>query len=319
MAKITKWRHGLQKGNSPLAKIDYKTLDNFKYSEDLEQLEGDVPLQTTLSSLFLDKSIKISGSGSDIAVTNLVTNSSAYPASTVLRDHRDLSNRGDSGVIRATASYFGDVIDDGSGGLEPRGGPAAHGSVPFVLDTVLNTSISIFEIDVIIEEPLSREDRLHYAIYLGTSSEGVRIYDDILEGVDLEIGDTFNWSFPEHSNLTAGMQLHVEMLLDKGNKGDRTRWTPLKVRPSEAEPDKIYARLLAREYGFKYLAYLEELLCAEYSLASLTDKNTLHFEDCSLFIDVDEEPILFETTTQYEKHIVEFNNLKARVTALENP
>jgi len=231
--------------------------DLWYFDETTGRLVSTVPVQTTLNSLYLKDHMRISSAGVGISVTNLDTNDYSFPVAAVLHDHSIPVNRTNAGVTRASADDFGEIIDDGSGGFEPRGGPASSGMVPFVLDTVLQVSISIFEILVIAEETIEPTDTLHYAIYSGTTVNDREVYEQQLTGISVAQGGDFAWEFDGNSNLLAGSTLHVEMLIDKGTTGEGLR--PLQVRPSEAQPTEIYAKLAGREYALKVVAYKDEV------------------------------------------------------------
>ena len=105
-----------------------------------------IPVQTTLDSIFFEDQMRLSSNANDITVSNIETNDDSYLASAILHDHSLPVNRTSVGVSRAAAPDFGELVDDGSGGFEPRGGPAVSGAVNFVLDTTLVQSLSIYEI-----------------------------------------------------------------------------------------------------------------------------------------------------------------------------
>ena len=227
------------------------------YDKDANRLVAKVPVQTTLSSLFLEDHIRLSSTGTNLAITNLETGDYSYPVGTVIHDHRQSINRTEVGIENPSAHVFGAPIDDGSGGFEPRGAPASSGSIDFVLDTTITQDVSIYQIRVISEEPIAPEDTFEYTIYAGTDTTGRAIYFQSISNKTVSTGGDFVWEFESNSNILKGTTLHIEMLISKGGTGDNFR--PLKVRPSDREPDKIYAQLFARSYELKEIAFKSDI------------------------------------------------------------
>ena len=236
------------------------TNDQWYFDDATKRIVSSIPIQTTLNSLYLRDHLRLSSAGTGVALTNMDTGDNSYPVSSVLKDHSVPINRTSAGVVRASADDFGDLVDpDGVGGFEPRGPAAASGSVDFVLDTTLVPSLSIYEVQVIVEENIQASDTLHYTIYSGTTSNDRAIYEQVLTGVSVSQGATLSWDFEQNSNILSGSVLHIEMLVDKGTSEEPSTYRPLVVRPSQAEPDKIYARVLGRAFSLKEVAYLSEL------------------------------------------------------------
>lgn len=221
------------------------------------RLVSTIPFETTLNSLYLRDQSRLSSAGVDISIENIDRKDRSFPTFTVLKDHDLPINRTSAGVVRSSAPDFGGIVDDGSGGFEPRGGAASSGEVDFILDTTLAQSLSIFEILVISEEDIEPADTLYYAIYSGTSSSDRKIEEQEITNITVSKGGDLTWGFDGFSNLLSGDQLHIEMLIDKGTQGNGTR--PLKVRPSASQSTEIYAKLLGREYSRKIVAYKDEL------------------------------------------------------------
>ena len=63
--------------------------DLWFHDKTTNRLVSRLPVQTTLSSLFLENHIRLSSTGTDLAITNLETGDHSYPVGTVMHDHRD--------------------------------------------------------------------------------------------------------------------------------------------------------------------------------------------------------------------------------------
>ena len=93
---------GLIKGGSGtgdgLSAAQRQTLDHIAYNPDSESVETDVPLQTTLNSLFLARQFGITSGGERLVIRNLTTHTDSVPLTQDFLDHSLDENHGSLGV-----------------------------------------------------------------------------------------------------------------------------------------------------------------------------------------------------------------------------
>ena len=166
MAKIRAWRRGLKAGNRPLSVTEGTTLEHISYNKETNQVEADVPLQTTLNSFYLGGQHKISSGGENIFFTNLGSNINFFPVWQGLRDHRGQKNHGPEGVLKATTRTYDEITTVGPLALEqlPRE------EVLAVTTGTFGFNVSVHGVTVVLTEDLTDETSIRIDAYVNGST-----------------------------------------------------------------------------------------------------------------------------------------------------
>jgi hypothetical protein len=232
---------------------DLETLEHFKYNPVTDKLEGDRPIETTLSTFFLGEQWGISSGGFQVFFTNFSDQIDyTYPYSGV-KDQQNPANQDSSGILPLVSSTpVTDLLE-----LELEGPPAASGAVQLSDGTTLTSNIYGFAIEVIVEETINPDDYLFYELYEGSTNTGILAYRQKITGVSKNVGDTFRWWFDNPVTGPAGQEVFEQMFIAKGSQDAPQNF--LWVRPTQADPSKHYAKSIARIYDDKEVALTEDV------------------------------------------------------------
>lgn len=237
-----------------LGAVECETLSHFVYDPNVDRLVSDVPIETTLDSLFLGGQHKLSSGGENVFFTELTNNINYVPCFSGLLDQYDPANQGPEGLIAPFARVYSDnaIFLELSG---PESSPLVYtdsGS-----QFTLGVNLSNYGFSFRPEQPLVPGTQLQFNVYAGLDDTGLKIYEQNLtisavQAVAAE--DLFEWRFDHPIEGFVGNEFFsVTMVTYPGG-------TPELLRLSQnAAGTAPYSRSLIRFFEDKPIAFQDQV------------------------------------------------------------
>lgn len=225
-------------GGISLTKEQEDTFKYFEYNPVTNKLDATRTIATEPSSIDIGNHT-ISSGGENVFFTNRTSSIDWFPTWTGIKDQSILANQDETGIIAPSNRHYTPNIEV----LLPNGAPAASGVVNYEIDTLVGVNVDIFSQEVIVEENIDPEDFIMYEQRVETDADPV-IYQQVLTGQDLNVGDVFIWNFEHPVELRNGTQAYASMKIAKGSQ-DAT-YNLLKVRQGTTVPGERYVKVNIR-------------------------------------------------------------------------
>lgn len=196
----------------------FRVLEHLGLDEIKERVVSDLPLQTTLNSLYLGGQVAIKGGFDNVFFTNITRGINNYPAWGGIKDQSILANQDETGVEKVSAREYSNLIELGLNG--PEAAPITY--TPYRAGFTLTVNVSTFGIKFRPENTLPAGQRLLLCI-LVPDENGNEVYQQqkILES-EIIGGELFEWWFeqPVEGKVDTVAYITVEKVAEDGTKSD---------------------------------------------------------------------------------------------------
>jgi len=176
------------------------------YNPKRDRVETDVPLATTLSSLFLDRHISLSSGGAAMYFRDHTRNIDAVPCISGLYDQKLEKNHGFDGMFGATTRVYGDLLLN----IESIGPVHASDIVQTDVGFIMPFSASTQGYESVLGEAIVPEDKVVVTVYDGRepiTEDSISVFQQVFRGLTLAAGDTHMWWYDTPSDFIYGDQL----------------------------------------------------------------------------------------------------------------
>ena len=217
---------------------DALTLKYLKYNPATNKIDASRTLAVEPNSIDIGNHT-ISSGAENAFFTNRTSDIDWFPAWTGIKDQSIVGNQASTGVIPPSFRHYNtDIIE-----LELLGVVAGAGSIEYNVDSVVGINNSVFGQEVVVMEPIAADDWIIYQVRVGTISDPI-VYQQIITGRILSIGDTLTWWFDHPVEGRAGTAINSAMKIAKGNQDADS--TFLQVRPAASDPTTRYLKIKFR-------------------------------------------------------------------------
>ena len=224
----------------------------FKYNPITEIIESERAIQTTLNSYYLGQQHKISSGGENVFFTNLTTDVNWFPVWVGLKDQSVLANQDVNGVIKPSARYYSDNLQN----IEVYGPLDNTGAVTYARAGIVFSDQSIFGQEVVVAQPVNPTDYLFYEVFIGSDDTGRLVYEQEITGESLAESDSLVWWFDHPVEGRGGQGIYSRMTIADHKDGERS---PLYVRPSSTLPDAHYLKVYFRTFEDRDIATQQDI------------------------------------------------------------
>lgn len=209
------------------------TLEHWVYDPIEEQLVADVPIVTTLSSLFIGHQHKISSGGDSLMVSHVTNGENHYIVDQGFKNQSVAGNLGKDGVIAPrVAANISDMIDPlASLNLTPDFTGSVEATDVEYFPAQFPSNFWNFGFVVYSAQILEVGDKLKYTIR--DADTDVKIYSDSQKiTTELPVDFLYDWYFDHPVSLDEGSHVFIDIHIEKAN-GTITPWF---MRPSNEIP-----------------------------------------------------------------------------------
>lgn len=225
-----------------------------------DHLMTDLPFMTTLNSLFLGTVLKISSGGENVFFTLIEDSVSYFPSWSFLKDHRNISNHGPTGIGRTTDRKYSQNSDTFISGTL-----AESGSVEATNTTTLAENLMIFGYDTVLAEDYA--GTLRFVGYYGTDTSERLFIDRYIEATGTITGESIELVVWPPAEIKSSTVIYIAILKDDN--------TPLLVRPTVENVLIPYFIRKYRSFEDVPLARVEEIPTSDgFRISSLSDDVT---------------------------------------------
>lgn len=193
--------------NATGTSVDSEVLEHLTYNEDLNQVECDVAIQTTLNTLKLGDQHEMSSGAENIFFTNNSSGVNYSPVWEGIKDQKLEENRGKDGLIKPIGRRYSDDLL----GVEltgPEQDPLEWVVSGRVQTVAANTSV--FGIKFRTKELLPATSHLRYDIFIGEDTTGIKVYSQTIDiTTDIQPETLIEWWFDHPTEGFAGTVIYT--------------------------------------------------------------------------------------------------------------
>ena len=236
------------------------------------KVKSDVPIVTTLSSLFLGRHISLSSGGSAMYFRDHTNGVDVLPCYSGIHDQRLPANQGSQGAFGPTGRVYGPSLLS----IEAYGSVNSdtERNVSVVVDSLMTSSTSIQGFELVLGEDVAPEDTLVSTIYSGNHQDAVDpipVFQQKLSGVSLSKGDLYMWWYDTPADFRLGDKIHqVVEIIPNGSKGSER----MLLEREAGDSGLPWRRDFFRDFTDELLVRTSDVLALEAYVLSLHSDTT---------------------------------------------